>query len=96
MFEPAKNFTLLATSKYQLDRQAMGALVCEKARQLIAEQYPQFKDAWQPTKFQGNSLTIRAGGSSGGALFMETQALLLKLQKLELPRSVQQIKIVKV
>lgn len=85
-----------ATRKYQLDAQALGALTCEKARQLIAAEYPNFKDDWEPTKFQAGNLTIRATGSSGSELFMQTQELLLKLEALELPKKVQQIKIVKV
>lgn len=96
MFEPAKKFMFIATRKYQLDGQALGALTCEKARQLIKNEYPRFADVWEPIKFVGGSLTIRAGGSSGAELFMKTQEILLKLATLELPKSVQQIKIVKV
>jgi hypothetical protein len=96
MFEPAKNFVFTATSKYKLDGPALGALVCEKARQVIENDYPHFKVAWQPLKFSGGSLTIRATGSSGAELFMQTQNFLVKLHTLDLPKTVQQIKIVKV
>ncbi len=96
MFEPVKKFVFTATSKYKLDDVALGALMCEKVRQLIASDYPQFKKAWEPLKFRTGSITIRATGSSGGALFMQTQNLLVKLAKMDLPESIQQIKIVKV
>jgi len=96
MFEPAKKFMFTATSKYKLDGQALGALTCEKTRQLIADEYPRFKDTWEPTKFAAGNLTIRATGSSGAELFMKTQEVLLKLEALALPQKVQQIKIVKV
>ncbi len=95
MFQPAKDFLLLATKKYQLDAQAVGSLVCERARQLIAKKYPKFTEAWQPQKFKAGSLTVRATGGSGGELFMHTQTLLEELNKMDLPQSVQQIKIVK-
>ncbi len=96
MFEPAKNFVLTATSKYKLDDVALGALICEKVRQLIVRDYPQFTKSWEPLKFRGGSITIRATGSSGGVLFMQTQNLLVKLSRMDLPESIQQIKIVKV
>ena len=96
MFEPAKNCVFTATSKYKLDDVALGSLMCEKVRQLIASDYPQFIKAWEPLKFRGGSITIRATGSSGSALFMQTQNLIVKLGKLDLPESIQQIKIVKV
>lgn len=95
MFEPAKNFVFTATAKYQLSGPALGALVCEKARQLIASDYPNFVKVWQPIKFNGGSLTIRAVGSSGSELFMQTQNFLVKLKALNLPKPVLQIKIVK-
>lgn len=95
MFEPAKNFILTATSKYQLAGPANGALVCEKARQLIKRDYPNFVSAWTPKKFAAGSLTILASGSSGAELFMQTQTFLLKLRELDVPQNVQQIKIVK-
>lgn len=96
MFEPAKNFVFTATSKYKLDDVALGALMCEKVRQLIVSDYPQFTKAWEPLKFRGGSVTICATGSSGGELFMQTQNLLVKLSRMDLPESIQQIKIVKV
>lgn len=96
MFEPAKNFMFTATSKYKLDEVALGALICENVRRVIATDYPNFVKAWEPLKFKAGSLTIRAQGSSGAELFMQTQTLLVKLQTLNLPKTVQQIKIVKV
>jgi hypothetical protein len=96
MFEPAKNFMFTATSKYKLDDVALGALICENTRRLILTDYPNFASTWEPLKFKSGSLTIRAQGSSGAELFMQTQTLLLKLEALDLPKSVQQIKIVKV
>ncbi len=96
MFEPAKNFVFTATSKYKLDDVALGSLICENVRRLIAQDYPSFSESWTPLKFKAGSLTIRATGSSGAELFMQTQTLLLKIQSLDLPKSVQQIKIVKV
>ncbi len=95
MFEPAKKFVLTATSKYQLAGPAAGAIVCEKARQVIKRDYPNFITAWRPKKFTAGSLTISASGSSGAELFMQTQTFLLKLREQDLPQSVQQIKIVK-
>jgi len=85
-----------ATSKYKLDDVAMGALICERTRRLIAADYPNFSALWAPLKFKSGSLTIRAQGSSGAELFMQTQTLLLKIQALDLPEKVEHIKIVKV
>lgn len=95
MFQPAKDFLLLATKKYQLDAQAEGSLVCERTRQLIAKDYPNFTEDWLPQKFVKGSLTIKAAGSSGSELYMQTQMLLEKLAKLDFPNRVQHIKIVK-
>lgn len=96
MFELAKNFVFTATSKYKLDEVALGALICENVRRIIITDYPDFVKIWEPLKFKAGSLTIRAQGSSGVELFMQTQRLLLKIQALNLPKTVQQIKIVKV
>lgn len=96
MFEPAKDFMFLAARKYNLEPQALGALVCERARQLIAKEYPNFVEEWIPQKFQKNTLTIRAkSAASSSALFMQTHDLLECLKNENLPVSVSQISIVK-
>ena len=94
MFEPAKNFMFQAAKKYNLESQALGSLVCEKARYLINNEYSDFTEEWAPQKFEAGKLTIRTKSASGSsALFMQTHQFMEHLNECDLPASVTEIQI---
>lgn len=94
MFEPAKNFMFLAARKYNLEPQALGALMCEKARGLIKKEFSSFKSEWQPQKYEAGTLTIKTISAAGSsALYMQTHHFLEALNAEELPEEVKIIKI---
>ena len=95
-FEPAKDFLLLAAQKYGLRRQARGSLVCERVRNIFKNQYPDFADAWVPTKFENGNLFIEvADSAASGALFLRTTALGEIFETDEVLREVQDVRIVR-
>ncbi len=94
MFEPAKNLVISATSKYNLTRQAVGAMVCERVRKFLAEHYADYAPYWEPQKFRGGVLTIKVTSSSAASvLFMKTHEIMEKLKRLELPEPIKEIQI---
>jgi len=96
MFEPAKDFLRIATQKYKLGDQAIGALVCERFRSLVRDSYPDFSNDWMPQHFRKGVLTIKAAKSSASsALFLRTHELVERLNQIELPEKVTTIKIVR-
>ncbi len=95
-FSSVKDFIFLATKKYKLDRQALGALVCEKTRQIIAKNFPQYTELWEPKKFADGKLSISAKNSSASSeLFLKTNQLLDFLHEAEIPAKIEVINIVK-
>lgn len=96
MFEPAKDFLRLATQKYKLGDQALGALVCTRFRQLIAADFVEFVEAWEPQHFKNGLLTIKATESAASsALFLRTHEIVERLNQTELPEKVIEIRIVR-
>ena len=96
MFEPAKNFLSIATQKYKLGSQALGALVCTKFTQLVAQDYPDFVSHWEPQHFVKGVLSVKADKSAASsALFLRTHDILEKLSAENLPQAIIEIKIVR-
>lgn len=96
MFEPAKNFMFLAAKKYNLESQALGSLVCERARQIIDLNFTEFAAEWSPIKYKDQTLTIQAfSAASSSALFMQSHQLIEYLEAESLPETVTRITIKK-
>ncbi len=95
-FSSAKDFLFLAAKKYKLDNQAVAALICEKTRQIIAKNFPQYTELWQPVKFSNGKLSISAKNSAASSeLFLKTNQILDFLNEEDLPKIVQYIGIIK-
>ncbi len=95
-FSKAKDFLFLATKKYKLDSHAVSALICEKTRQIITRNFPQYVELWKPAKFVKGKLSISAKNSAASSeLFLKTNQILDFLHDEELPTTVSEINIVK-
>jgi len=95
-FSSAKDFIFLAAKKYNLDNHAVAALICEKTRQIIAKNFPQYAELWEPQKFVAGKLSISAKNSAASSeLFLKTNQLLDFLLDEDLPQKVEVIMIVK-
>ena len=96
MFEPAGKFIFQATQKYKLTGVALGALVCERARNLIKKEYAEHQEFWHPKKFKNGVLHIHATNSSASSvLFLHTHTIIEKLEKKDLPERVLEIRIIR-
>lgn len=96
MFEPAKDFLRLATQKYQLSDQATASWICTRVKEVIAQDYSDFIDFWDPKKFVKGVLTIQVGDSAASsALFLRTHELIEKINTEDLPKAVTEIRIVR-
>ncbi len=94
MFQPAKDFLRIATQKYKLGDQAVGALVCTRFRNLLTDEFVEFVDAWEPQHFKKGMLTVKAANSAASsALFLHTHNLVERINQLDLPEKVIEIKI---
>ena len=51
-FDPIGQHLIMAAQKYKLGQVVASSLVCEKARQLIAKDYPKFVEKWFPHTFK--------------------------------------------
>ena len=95
-FSIAKDFIFLAAKKYKLNDQAIAALICEKTRQIIAKNFPQYTKIWEPKKFIDGKLSISAKNSAASSeLFLKTNQILDFLIEEDLPKKVQFIGIMK-
>lgn len=93
-FEMAGNFLGLAAKKYNLDRQARAGLVCERARQVIHKNFPNFSEHWQPAQFVNGVLSIHVVDSAASTeLFLKTFELLQLLAQESMPHLVREIQI---
>jgi hypothetical protein len=95
-FSSAKDFLFLAAKKYKLDDHAVAALICEKTRQIIAKNFPQYAELWEPSKFVNGKLSISAKNAAASSeLFLKTNQILDFLNAEDLPKKIQFIGIVK-
>ncbi len=95
-FEKAENFLLLAAKKYKLERQARSALVCERARKIIQDFYPDFLKIWNIKKFEHGVLFISADDSAAKTeLFLRTHEILEKWNTESFSDKIQEIRIVR-
>lgn len=95
-FSAAKDFVLLATKKYKLDKHAIASLICEKTRQIIAKNFPEYIELWNPAKFVDGKLSISAKNSAASSeLFLKTNQILELILAEDLPVQVKSINIVK-
>jgi len=91
-FDPIGQHLIMAAQKYKLGQVVASSLVCEKARQLIAKDYPRFVEKWFPHTFKDRKLVIKVKDSaSSSMLFMETNNFLEEINKLELPQKIREI-----
>ena len=95
-FRLAKDFLFLAAKKYKLDKHAVASLVCEKTRQIIAKNFPEYVDFWEPQKFVAGQLSISAKNSAASSeLFLKTNQILEFLLAEDLPVKVENINILR-
>ena len=95
-FESAGIYLFTAAKKYNLHRQAIASITCERVTQFVQANFPDFVEAWVPLKFEDGVLTIQACTSAAsGELFMRTHEILEKLSTADFPRAITQIRIVK-
>jgi len=95
-FEPAKDFLITAAKKYNLHRQASASLVCERVRKIFREKYPEFKEAWNPTKFENGNLVIEVMDSAASSeLYLRTMELGDIFEQDETLSSVEDVRIVR-
>jgi len=93
-FEPVRNYLFPAARTYKLAPQAVGGIVCAVARQVIAREYPDFVEQWEPVALESHTLTIcTAHSAASAALHMHTQELLDHLAAEDIPTKVREIKI---
>jgi len=96
MFEPLGNFIFKATDKYKLSTQAKAALICEKARNVILQDFKKYKNTWKPLKYSKNILTIACTSSGASSnLYMQTHIFIEKINLQNIPEKVYEIKIVR-
>lgn len=95
-FEPAGNFLFIAAKKYNLEPQAVAGVVCERVRKFIVQEFAEFSQSWEPTKFDSGALTIQVSdAAAGSALFLRTHEMMTLLEEKELPETIEQILIVR-
>lgn len=95
-FEPAGNFLFMAAKKYKLEPQAVAGLLCERVRKFIVQSFPEYKDSWEPVKFDSGALSISVtDAAASSALFLKTHEIIEKLSDESLPEKVEQILIVR-
>jgi hypothetical protein len=95
-FEPAGNFLFIAAKKYDLEPQALAGLLCERVRKFIDQEFFEFKDCWEPIKFDSGELSISVSdAAASSALFLKTHDIVERLKGESLPAEVEQILIVR-
>lgn len=95
-FESAGNFLFAAAKKYSLDKQALAGLLCARVRKIIAQEFSEFAELWEPVKFQHGKLSIKVtDAAASSALFMRTFEVIELLRTKELPAEVHEILIVR-
>ncbi len=96
MFEKASSFVFTATSKYNLQRPALGSLICLKVKTYLKERYSVESGAWIPKKFNDGVLTIEASSASAHSdLYLKSSQLIVEFEALNLPAKVVEIKVTK-
>ncbi len=87
-FELAGNFISLAARKYGLSTQVSASIICERAKKILLEHFPNTVKDWDPTKFENGKLTIGVTNSSASAeLFMQTHEILDIFEESNLPNN---------
>lgn len=95
-FDQASDFIFAAAQKYNLHRQVLGGMMCERFRQFVAMHHPEFAAFWEPTKFEHGILSVKpANSSASNALFMRTHDLTERLNAQDLPHRIKEIRIAK-
>ncbi len=95
-FEPAKDFLITAAKKYNLHRQAGASLVCERVKNIFRDQYPDFKECWNPTKFENGNLVIEVTDSAASSeLYLRTMELGEIFEQDEALSSVEEVRIIR-
>ncbi len=95
-FQKAGSLLSIAARKYNLSSQVSSSIICERARNILIKKFPNFKNLWNPIKFQSGKLSISTSNSSArSALFMQTHQILEEFEKTEFPEKILEIVIVR-
>ncbi len=96
MFEPLNNYIFKATEKYKLTTQAKASMICQRSRNVIESDFPNFQKNWIPEKYEKNILTISCKTSSSASnLYIKSHVLIEKINQQELPEKIYEIKIMR-
>jgi len=91
-FQKAGELLSIAASKYKLSAQVSSSIVCERARKILIKKFPDFKNLWNPIKFESGKLSIKTSDSSArSALFMRTHEIMEEFEKTEFPEKITEI-----